>query len=133
MSRRLAVKTESPGVTVVRFTKPDIRPYLDDYYPDIVNSLVFRELKEHVLDCLGDGDCLVLNLGNVEMFTSPFVALLLRLRQWVRFGHGSLLLCDLRPEHREILRVTKTADLFQIMANEKEASSHANAPVAGSG
>ncbi len=120
MSRHLVVEIRRPGVTVVRFTHPDLRPQLDDY-ATTEDSELFQELQIAALADLAPGEALVINLGLIEIFTTLFLGFLLRVRQILQERRAWLVLCQLKPEHREIFEITKTLTLFTIAKTEAEA------------
>ena len=120
MSQHLVVEPRPPGVTVVRFTHPDLRPQLDDY-AKIEDCELFQELHTAAVADLAAGEGLVINLGLIEVFPSPFLCVLLRVRQLVRERGGWLVLCQLRPEHREVFEITQTLSLFPTATREAEA------------
>jgi anti-anti-sigma regulatory factor len=105
---------------VVRFIQPDLRPVLDDFVT-IDDCELFQELHAAVLADLAAGEGLVLNLGLVEVFTSPMLCFLLRVREIIRERRGWLVLCQLRPEHRAVFEITKTLPLFTTAPSEAQA------------
>src|SRR5262249_39561236 len=123
-SSHLVVETRSPGVRVVRFTHPDLRPQLDDF-AKIDDCELLQEVQAAALADLAAGEALVINLGLIEVFPSAFLRVLLRVRELVGERRGWLVLCQLRPEHREIFEITRTLPLFTIATTEAEAVARA--------
>ena len=119
-SRNVILDGPAPGVRVVRFLRPDLRAELDDSGD---GGELLRELCDSALDELAPGEGVVLNLGLVEFFPSTFLDLLLRVRQLVRARRGRLVLCGLRDEPWEVLRVAQTLKLFPVAGSESRAVS----------
>jgi anti-anti-sigma factor len=107
---------------VVGFARSDLRPQLDSR-GDIDECDLCAELEEQVLAGMKAGDGVVLNLGQVEWFTSAFLHLLLYLRHRIRDRQGRLMLCNLRSHQQSILDLTQTRQLFRIARDEEEALS----------
>lgn len=126
LNQHLIVEERAPGVTAVRFARPDLRSQLDNY-GSIEESDLFQELSG-VLEGLAPGEKLILNLGLVEIFTSTLLCFLLRVRQIVRARGARLLLCQFRKEHREVLEITQTLRLFTITNSEAKAVLHDEGP-----
>src|SRR6516225_6297442 len=72
----LIVETPVLGVRVMRFTRPDVRRYLDDA-GDAATSLLYREIHGSVLSDLPEGSTLVVNLGLVDLINAAFYRCLL--------------------------------------------------------
>ncbi len=120
IGRYLSVEHRSPGVKVVRFAQADLRAQLDAQ-GEIEVCELYQELHDRVLTGLAPGEGLVLNLGGIEYFPSAFLHFLLKVRRSVRDRQGWLVLCQLRKDQREILRLTRLDGLFTIAANEEDA------------
>jgi anti-anti-sigma regulatory factor len=116
----LIVETVKPGVRVIRFTRPDLRHYLDDA-ADTATSPLFREIHDAALSDLPPGWTLVVNLGLVDLLNAAFYRCLLDIRKYVRARHGRLVLCGLTPWHQEILELFRGPELFAIARTEAEA------------
>jgi anti-anti-sigma factor len=116
----LAVESPAPGLHVVRFARPDLRPQLD-YGAGVDQCELFRELHDHVLADFGEGETLVFNLALVEPFPSVFLNFFLKVRELVRARGGRLVLCRLSPEHEEIFAITQLGGLFEIVPTESQA------------
>ncbi len=127
LGRHLVVETRTPGVRVVRFKCPDLRPQLDNY-GEIDDCELFQEIQRYALADLAAGEGLVLNLGRIEILTSAFLSFFLRVRAIVQNRQGWLVLCHLRQEHWEIFEVTQTLRLFTITGNEERAVCQAKGP-----
>lgn len=120
MGQYLVMQSPLPGVKVVRFTRPDLRPQLEDT-GDTDTCELYEELQCCVLESLEPGDRLVLNLGLVEVFPSALLCLLILVRSVVLQRQGRLVLCQIGAEHRELFDVTSTLGLFTIVPTEREA------------
>jgi anti-anti-sigma factor len=118
--RHLAVVTPVPGVRVLRFACPDLRPQLDDDGTTDGCEL-YREIQRYVLSDLRPGELLVLNLGQVEFFTPAFLSVLLSVRLVVRQRLARLVLCELSERQRDLLNITRTMPLFTIADDEHDA------------
>jgi anti-anti-sigma factor len=120
VGRHVVVVSPAAGVKVVRFVHPDPRPQLDAY-GGTDDCALFQELQRCALADLARGQGLVLNLGSIEIMTSAFLGVLLRVRDLVRNRRGRLVLCQPREEHQELLAITHTFPLFTITRSEEEA------------
>jgi anti-anti-sigma regulatory factor len=117
---KLIVETATVGVRVLRFTRPDLRQYLDDA-GDAATSALFREVNDTVLSSLPKGWTLVINLGLVSPLNSAFYRCLLHIRKCVQARQGRLVLCGLTPRHQEVFDLFRGPELFTIVNTEAEA------------
>jgi anti-anti-sigma regulatory factor len=120
VSGNLMIETAAPGVRVLRFERPDVRDCLYDD-ADIVESPLFREIKDIALTDLPRGWTLILNLSLIKFINAAFYRCLLLTRQVVRARHARLVLCGLSREHREIFELFQAFRLFTIVGTEGEA------------
>jgi anti-anti-sigma regulatory factor len=120
----------SRDVHVVRLVRADLREQLDD---DGAGGALFRELRDDVLNGLGENQTLILNLGLVELFPTALYACLLRVREAVLARRARLVLCRLSPEHLEIFQLFNARRLFHTARTEAQAISEAGARPAGFG
>jgi anti-anti-sigma regulatory factor len=127
--RNLIVETAAPGIRVMRFTRPDVRRYLDDA-GDAATSLLFQEIQGAVLSDLPEGSTLVVNLGLVDFINAAFYRCLLGIRERVQARRGRLVLCGLTPLHREIFDLFRGPCVFSIVRTEAEACRR-RSPMAG--
>jgi anti-anti-sigma regulatory factor len=109
-----------PGVQVVRFARPNLDEWLK-HAPDIESCALFEELREMVLDGLGEGQTLVLNLALVEFASVEFLKLLLLIRRVVGAYQGRLILCRPGTALVERLRNYGLLGQFQMTTTESEA------------
>jgi anti-anti-sigma regulatory factor len=116
----LIVETPVLGVRVMRFTRPDVRRYLDDA-GDAATSLLYREIHGSVLSDLPEGSTLVVNLGLVDLINAAFYRCLLGIRERVQARRGRLVLCGLTPLHQEIFDLFRGPWVFTIVNTEAEA------------
>jgi anti-anti-sigma regulatory factor len=119
-NRHVIVDKPAGGVYVVRFTRPDLREQLCDE-ADIAGCDLFRDLERRVLKPLEANETLVVNLGLVEVFTTPLYRCLLKIREVVNQRRAYLMLCRLSAQHREIFELIKANRLFQVTSTEAEA------------
>jgi anti-anti-sigma regulatory factor len=125
----LLVETAAPGVRVMRFTRPDVRRYLDDA-GDAATSLLFQEIQGAVLSDLAEGSTLVVNLGLIDPINAAFYRCLLGIREHVQARRGRLVLCGLSPRHQEIFDLFRGPWVFTIVSTEVEVCRRLR-PVAG--
>ncbi len=116
----LIVSRASPAICVVRFAHPDLRDQLDDV-GEIETCPLFQEMQERALNELAEGELLVLNLGLVEWFPTPFYSLLLKVREMVVARHARLVLCRADANMQEGFDLFKASRLFTITTSEGEA------------
>jgi hypothetical protein len=116
----LIVEMARRGVRVMRFARPDLRPYLDEAADSAVSPL-FREIQAAVLSDLPKGWTLVVNLGLVFPINAAFYRCLLHVRKCVKAVPARLVLCGLSAWHQEIFDLFRGPDLFTIVSTEVEA------------
>jgi hypothetical protein len=124
-TENMVLETVQRGIYVVRFLRPDLRDQLDETGD---GSLLFRELREGVLDLLEPGATLVLNLGLVEPFPTAFYTLLLRVREDTLARRARLVLCRLGPQQLECCQLFNARRLFHIVNTERQAVRAAEPP-----
>jgi anti-anti-sigma regulatory factor len=116
----LVVDAPAAGVQVARFTSPDKGEQLYDGEPVETCSL-FRDLAEAVLAGLVEGNALVVNFGLVERFPTRFYTYLLKVREETTARNVRLVVCCIRAEHQEILRLYNASKLFTFTDTEARA------------
>jgi anti-sigma B factor antagonist len=94
-------------ITIVRFTDPKI-------------GLDAREALYGLVENQGDQK-IVLNFENVRFLSSAAIGMLINLKNKAEAGGGTLKLCQLDPDIREILRLTTVDRLFSIFDTEQDA------------
>jgi anti-sigma B factor antagonist len=94
-------------VTIVRLSGPRI-------------GLESREALYELVDARGPLN-LILNLEEIPVLTSSPIGLLVSLRNRVQALGGSVALCHVAADVREILRLTSVDGLFPIFGTEAEA------------
>lgn len=109
-----------PGLRLIRFIRPDLRPLLDSGVGE--ESVLYRTIVDQLND-LVSGERLVFNFGLVERFPSEFFQLMMRLRQFVLSRGGQLILCCFRPEILPAVELMGGSRLFQL-ANSEETAIH---------
>jgi anti-anti-sigma regulatory factor len=114
-----------PGIRVVRFVRPDLRPQLDDEREAVTDCALYREVDAAALADLPAGGTVVLNFGLIDWFPTAFYHLLLRVRQAVQGRSARLLLCCLTPHVRECFDLMGGGKVFEIRASEAKAVSEA--------
>jgi anti-anti-sigma regulatory factor len=115
--------TPRPGVRVVRFVRPDLRPQLDDERESITDCSLYRELDAAALEDLTAGDVIILNFGLIDPFPTAFYRLLLKVREVVQARSARLLLCCFTPNVRECFDVMGGGKKFEIRTTEATAVS----------
>jgi anti-anti-sigma regulatory factor len=116
----LVVETPLAGVHVVRFTSADKGDQLYDEEP-VETCTLFRELAETVLSALSAGNALVVNFGLIERFPTRFYTYLLKVREETIGRNVRLVVCCIRAEHQEILKLYNAAKLFTFTDTEEQA------------
>jgi anti-anti-sigma regulatory factor len=116
----LIVETVARGVRVMRFTRPDLRQFLDDD-GDAQTSQLFCEIQLTVLSDLPNGWTLVVNLALIDPISAAFYRCLLDVRKSMQARRGRLILCGLSPQHQEVFDLFRGPELFTIVASEAEA------------
>jgi hypothetical protein len=117
------VETVALGVRVMRFARPDVRPYLDSD-ADTVTSPLFEEIEDAVLSDLAVGSTLIVNIGLIDLINAAFYRCLLHIRERVRDCHGRLVLCGLSPLHQEVFELFRGPWVFSIVRSEAQARRH---------
>lgn len=120
LRRHLVVDALPNGVRMVRFIRPDLRDQLYDQ-ADPETCPLFRELFEHILAELHEGQSLILNFGIVEQFPTALYRWLLKVREFTAEAGVRLILCRLSPEHEEIFRLFRASQLFHVTTTEARA------------
>ena len=97
---------------------------------DIVNADVLfeegavRELSTQLHWLVEEGHTrLLLNLGGIRYMSSDVLGILARLHQRVERAQGRLGLCGLDPVIRDMVRICRLEQVFDIYSDEKEALS----------
>lgn len=111
--RRRWIKTEDVGdITVVTFAD---RKILDEQNIPIIGEQLFK-----LVDELGRRK-LLLNLGNVEYMSSSALDILITLNKKTQAAGGRLMMCNIDPQVREVLEITKQDRVLDIRNEEQEA------------
>lgn len=87
-------------------------------------SLLDEEVAELVIEwnsIADDADCqtLLLDFSDVEMLNSEMLSRLILLQRRLNQKEAHLMLSNLRPEVREVLRWTKLDRIFEIQEDER--------------
>jgi anti-sigma B factor antagonist len=125
--RNVVCDTPSPGVRVVRFVRPDQRPYLYDQEA-IAECSLYREVEAAALADLKAGEAVVINFGLIDWFPTQFYRLLLKVREAVQARNARLYLCCFTPNVRECFDLMGGGKLFEIRATEANAVAAAGKP-----
>lgn len=82
-----------------------------------------EQLGQELLALVDQYQCrkLVLSLGRVEYVTSSVVGKLITLHRRLHRKHGQLVLCELQPAVREILKSSRLLEYFHTAGNRDEA------------
>ena len=122
--RNVVCDTPNPGVRVVRFVRPDLRPQLYDQEA-ITDCSLYREVDVAALADLAASETVVINFGLIDWFPTAFYRLLLGVREAVQARNARLLLCCFTPNVRECFDLMGGGKLFEIRATEANAVSAA--------
>lgn len=122
--RNVVCDTPGPGIRVVRFVRPDLRPHLYDQEA-IADCSLYRELAASALADLAAGQTVVVNVGLIDWFPTAFYRLLLKVREALQARNARLLLCCFTPNVRECFDLMGGGKLFEIRATEANAVSAA--------
>lgn len=91
--------------------------------PDMMDSLEFDTLNEHLEELLGagggDGGAWVVDLSGTNYVGSAVLGLLVNIRQQLKTRGEALVLCGLRPKLEEIFEVGSLGRLF-VVAKTRE-------------
>jgi anti-anti-sigma factor len=96
---------------------------------DISSSKIGLDARDALLE-LADkepGQKIILNFQNIQILSSAPIGTLVNLRNQLNSSGGSLALCRLDADIREILQLTRVEDLFSIFETEQEAIDSLNA------
>jgi anti-anti-sigma regulatory factor len=122
--RNVICDKPSPGVRVIRFVRPDLRPQLYEQEA-ITDCSLYRELDEAALADLAAGETMVINFGLIDWFPTAFYRLLLKVREAVQARNARLMLCCFTANVRECFDLMGGGKLFEIRATEANAVSAA--------
>jgi anti-sigma B factor antagonist len=95
------------GVTVVRFVDIQIGPDAKDSLYGLADG--------------GGHERLLIDLSNIEGLSTQALGMLMMLQKKVRTAGGRMKLCGLNPEMRQLFRMTKADQVFEIHPTEEEA------------
>ena len=123
--RNVVCERPRPGVRVVRFMRPDLRPQLDNEQESITDCSLYRELDAAALADLQAGETVVINFGLIDWFPTAFYRLLLQVREAVQAHNARLLLCCLTPHVQECFDLMGGRKLFEVRATEAQALAEA--------
>jgi hypothetical protein len=115
----------APHVRALRFVRPDLRSVLDDAEA-MEDCTLYRELHGQALADLVEGETLIINFGLIEIFTSAFYRLLLKVREAVQAQNATLLLCCFTSNSREGFDLFCGGRLFEVTAFESQAAHKAH-------
>src|SRR5262249_5694189 len=118
--RNMVAERTHDGVWVVRFARPELSDQLYED-ADAEVSPLYQELWCRVLFQIREDQCVILNLGLVEHFSSAFYRCLLKVREVLASRGARLILCRLSPEHEEVFELFKGFDLFRVAPTELRA------------
>ena len=122
--RSVVCDTPGPGVRVIRFVRPDLRPQLYDQEA-ITDCSLYQELHAAALVDLPADEMVVINFGLIDWFPTAFYRLVLKVRETVRARNARLVLCCFTPNVRECFDLMGGGKLFEIRATEANAVSEA--------
>ncbi len=108
-ARRSRIEVEEiEDVTVVKFVEKMV---LDDAFP--VSANLF-----HLVDDLGRRK-LLLNLSNVEFWSSSMLGKLIALHRKLQAAQGVLVLCNVNEDILEVFKTTKVDKIFTVVPDQQ--------------
>lgn len=110
-NRRLDLE-EVNDVTIARFTDKKI---LDESNIQIIGNQLFNLVDED------HRQKIVLDFTNVEYLSSAALGKLITMDKKVKAAGGKLRLCSIRPDIKEVFKITRLDKLFQIVDNRDKA------------
>ncbi len=110
-NRRLDID-EVNGVTIARFTDKKI---LDESNIQIIGNQLFNLVDED------HRQKIVLDFTNVEYLSSAALGKLITMDKKVKGAGGTLRLCSIRSDIKEVFKITRLDKLFQISDNRDKA------------
>lgn len=119
-NRNVVCETPGSGIRVVRFIRPDLRPFLYEQEA-ITDCSLYRELAACALGDLAAGETVVMNFGMIDWFPTAFYRLMLKVHEAVQTRRARLLLCCFTPNVRECFDLMGGGKLFDIRATEANA------------
>jgi anti-anti-sigma regulatory factor len=123
--RNIVCDVPKPGVRVVRFIRPDLRPHLYDR-GEIMDCSLYREIDD-ALTGLAAGETVIVNFGLVDWFPTAFYRLQLALREAVLARSARLVLCCFTPNVREGFELMGGPKVFETSTAEAKAVHEAGA------
>jgi anti-anti-sigma regulatory factor len=123
--RNVVCDAPKPGVRVVRFVRPDLRPHLYDQ-GHITDCSLYREI-DNALAGLAAGETVIVNFGLVDWFPTAFYRLLLALREAALARSARLVLCCFTPNVQEGFELMGGPKVFETTTAEAKAVYEAGA------
>jgi len=111
--RRRRLEVEDIGeVTVVNFVD---RRILDESSIKIIGDQLFSLVDD------SDRKKILLNFGNVESLSSACLGKLIALHKKLNDAGGRLVLCNIRPDLKEVFEITRLDKILNIQKEEQAA------------
>ena len=95
------------GITIATITSPKVGPDIREALYELFDKHAARKV--------------ILNFENVQFLSSAPIGMLVNLRNKLHSAGGSLILCRLSPDIREILQLTRVESFFSILDTEQDA------------
>lgn len=107
--------TEIGDVVVARF---EVTRLAEDQNIEQLGHDLFALVEQY------DRRKVILSLGSVEYLTSSVLGKLITMHRKMHRCQGRVFLCDLRPEVREVLRLSRLIDYFNVADSVDAALAH---------
>jgi anti-sigma B factor antagonist len=91
------------------------------FLPGLMVGSESRERIDDVTDAMGGASQIVVDLSQLEILSSIFLGLLVALHHRVAAAEGKLKICGVRPEIREVFKMTKLDQLLDIREDQQDA------------
>ncbi len=80
------------------------------------------EFRDTILDILSRDDSrIIINMEGINFINSMAVAIIVSLILKGQVSHGNIVLVKLKPEVKELFKITKLLDIFTVFKTEEEA------------
>lgn len=91
------------------------------FLPGLVIGRESIDRVEEVIAATGGSSRVLLDFSRLRFLSSLFLGMLIRVHLRMASAHRALKICGLRPEAREVFRVTKLDQVFDLHADQPSA------------
>lgn len=91
------------------------------FLPGLMVASESRERIDDVSDAMQGCSRIILDLSQLQILSSIFLGLLVALNRRVTEAEGKMKICGVQPDVREVFRMTKLEELFEICEDEQAA------------